>query len=300
MPELPYAGAALFDLRAAALAFDLGGFRAVVVDWGFYPLEAWRNYWHSHSYFEVCHGYSGSGVFRTGEREIDVGAGSLFVARPGDVHEIVSSAADPLGIQFWGFTLRPSGSPAAETDDVFTAFADPAAPVVTTAAAGVPHLLALLSVAADRRGPGSGEVVSALARLLLRETAVALAGPTAPSDPGGPVDTDQLTVATMRRYLGDNLARPVLVRDVAAQVHLSERHAGRLFRATTGQSVHAYLVRARLAAAAQLLAEAELPLKEIARRCGFTDVRHFITTFRKHHGLTPTEFRRSQATIHHP
>jgi len=49
--------------------------------------------------------------------------GDLFVARPGEEHEIISSRKDALGIYFWGHTLHPqrprnaSGPEPAPSDD---------------------------------------------------------------------------------------------------------------------------------------------------------------------------------------
>ncbi|MBO0880788.1 MAG: helix-turn-helix transcriptional regulator, partial [Mycobacterium sp.] len=96
--------------------------------------------------------------------------------------------------------------------------------------------------------------------------------------------------------LHDNYERELRVRDVAAQVHMSERHASRLFRQATGTPIRAYLQRLRLDVAATLLAERELSVKEIAHSCGYPDVRHFTTAFRLHHGMTPAAFRAASGT----
>ena len=41
----------------------------------------------------------------------------------------------------------------------------------------------------------------------------------------------------------------------------------------------------------QLLLSTDLPLKEIARRCGFEDYACFLKFFSYHESLTPTQFR---------
>ncbi|MGH3736801.1 MAG: helix-turn-helix transcriptional regulator, partial [Micromonosporaceae bacterium] len=107
-----------------------------------------------------------------------------------------------------------------------------------------------------------------------------------------------LAVASMRRHLVDNLARPVTVRDVAAAVHLSERHAERLFREQTGASLMATLRRLRMELAGRRLLEGDLPVGEVARACGYADARAFSTAFRRHHGQTPGEFRTTRGTVH--
>jgi hypothetical protein len=48
---------------------EVDGFRADFLSWGHYRPEYWRNYWHSHSFHEVCLAYSGSGRFNSGSSE---------------------------------------------------------------------------------------------------------------------------------------------------------------------------------------------------------------------------------------
>ena len=103
-------------------------------------------------------------------------------------------------------------------------------------------------------------------------------------------------VQTASRYLRDNYPRPIEVRDVAAQVHLSERHLSRLFVQQTGKSILEFLTDLRIEAASQLLLDGSLPIKQIARSVGYPDQHYFTTIFGKKVGLTPGVFRRRRGT----
>lgn len=310
-------GRAIEQLNAVRVAVEVGGHQAEFLYWGFYEPKPWRNYLHTHSFYEICYAYAGRGVFRTGPWEYPVEAGTVFVARPGDVHEIVSSDGDPLGIHFWSYTLVPVGATTRDSSGrtpdhdhgraLLVAFAVPAAPVLSRQPGRVPALLELLTAEAAAPGPGFGEVVRNLAGLLVVETARVvvddqeLAPTPAPEAP----TREERMARTMVRYLQDNYSRPVSVRDVAAQVHMSERHASRLFRAFTGTTIHAFLVRLRLEIAAQRLLAREVragpvSIAEVARSCGYPDVRHFTTVFRRHWGVTPGAFRSGNGTAHLP
>jgi AraC family transcriptional regulator len=82
--------------------------------------------------------------------------------------------------------------------------------------------------------------------------------------------------------------------DELAQVAgLSRFHLCRAFRETTGLPPHAWLTRARLAAARRLLRSGDLPVRDVARACGFASPNQFATSFRKHIGVTPTAYRHS-------
>jgi AraC-like DNA-binding protein len=282
------------DLAGLLESCEVGGFRADFVSWGHYRPEYWRNYWHSHSFHEVCLAYSGEGRFNSGTTEYEVGTGDVFLARPGDVHEIESSRSSPLGIAFWGFTFRSlSGSTGTGW---WSGLTRPDGPVVSVAVGGLPAVVAALASEAASPRSGYDESLAAFGAALVLDTARAFALDQDLSVEPIVRDRGSVVVEAMQRHLLDNLARPVTVREVAAAVHLSERHAERLFRAVTGASLMSTLRRLRLELAAQLLLDRALTVTQVARACGYSDVRPFSTAFRRHYGRTPGEYRRTGGT----
>ncbi len=100
-------------------------------------------------------------------------------------------------------------------------------------------------------------------------------------------------LARARAHAERDLSAPLGVTDLARAAGLSRFHFSRLFAAETGQAPAAWLATRRVQAAAQWLRGSELPLKEIAQRCGFRDVHAFGRVFRRHTGLPPARYRRS-------
>ncbi|GAA1678504.1 AraC family transcriptional regulator [Kribbella yunnanensis] len=280
------------DLAGLLESCEVDGFRADFLSWGHCRPEYWRNYWHTHSFHEVCLAYSGSGRFNNGPVQYDVAPGSVFLARPGDVHEIESSHAEPLGIAFWGFTFRPGS----DEPGWWSGLTRADGPVVSERVGVLPQVITAL--AAEAAGPTSGysAALNALGSTLVLETARAFALNEDLAVEPVRRDRGLLVVEAMQRHLRDNLSRPITVRDVAAVVHLSERHAERLFTQQTGASIMATLWRLRLELAAQLLLDPSLMVTEVARACGYSDVRPFSTAFKRHYGRTPGEHRRSGGT----
>lgn len=90
-----------------------------------------------------------------------------------------------------------------------------------------------------------------------------------------------------------DLARPWRVGEMARRCHLAEAVFARQFRALTGLSPHEWLVQQRLARARELLRVGNASLTEVAQACGFADSAHFSRSFRRHHGASPSEWRRS-------
>lgn len=125
--------------------------------------------------------------------------------------------------------------------------------------------------------------------------------------PPGPVEFAPLGVVTRQstdraivadpevgaalRFIRDHAAERIGVDDITAASGLSRSTLERRFRAALGRGPLAELLRERVDRAKHLLAETDLPVKEVAQAVGFTDVRHLSTTFRQRTGTSPTGFR---------
>jgi transcriptional regulator GlxA family with amidase domain len=102
------------------------------------------------------------------------------------------------------------------------------------------------------------------------------------------------TEARMERavmFMREHLAEKLAVDDLARVSGLSPGRFTRLFGQWTGYSPKDYLRRLRVGLARELLADAELPIKEIAARTGFDDPYHFSKVFHQLDGLSPTQYR---------
>jgi AraC-like DNA-binding protein len=292
------AAARLVELAGRLEHCSVDGYTADFVSWGFYQPSIWRNYWHTHSFYEVCLAYRGEGVFQVGEDEFDVGAGSVFVARPGDLHQIIGSASAPLGIAFWGFGLAPGRGANPSKPGWWSGLVRGDRPLVSDRLGRLTRVLSDLAAELEQPRSGQQQTLRSLGAMLVMETGRAFADDADLAIESPPEDRRTVLVATMERYLLDNQSRPISVRDVAAEVHLSERHAERLYAAQSGQSLMAALRRIRLERAAGLLLDSEHSVTEIARDCGYPQVRPFITAFGRRYGQSPRAFRRNGGTLH--
>jgi AraC family transcriptional regulator len=97
----------------------------------------------------------------------------------------------------------------------------------------------------------------------------------------------------VRAYIEEHLHMPLTLEGLAAVADVSPNYFVSLFRQSTGMTPHRYVLRQRVARAAELLAHLRLPLVDIAFRCGFLDQSQFTTTFRKFLGVTPGQYRKA-------
>lgn len=79
---------------------------------------------------------------------------------------------------------------------------------------------------------------------------------------------------------------------LSQRVHASPFHLARSFREELGESIHQYLLRARLARALEAVLDSAEDFTVIALALGFSTPSHFTAAFRKAYGCTPSEVRR--------
>ena len=112
--------------------------------------------------------------------------------------------------------------------------------------------------------------------------------------PDRPISAGRSRYEQLMRIARGRLAEPGLTpREVAAEHRISVRSVHYAF-AAAGTSFIEALMRARLEHARELLADRglrELPVVEIAARCGFLDPSHFARRFRQAYGIAPLAYR---------
>lgn len=96
-------------------------------------------------------------------------------------------------------------------------------------------------------------------------------------------------------FLADRLDGTVKVPELAALVGVSPSHLSALFRRATGGGVLAHHTALRMARARQLLDGTDALVGEVAREVGYDDAFYFSRHFRRHHGMSPSDYRARDA-----
>jgi AraC-like DNA-binding protein len=95
-----------------------------------------------------------------------------------------------------------------------------------------------------------------------------------------------------RDLIDGRYARPLDLEALAGAAHVSQRHFSRSFRRTFGETPYQYLLTRRIERARHLLRSTDMQVAEVCLAVGFTSVGSFTSTFRRHVGMSPTEYRR--------
>ncbi|MBT1154086.1 helix-turn-helix transcriptional regulator [Aminobacter anthyllidis] len=98
-----------------------------------------------------------------------------------------------------------------------------------------------------------------------------------------------------RRYMEENFAKELTVGQLADMLALTPSHLVSAFRKHIGVTPVRYLWQIRAAHGRQLLLHSDLPVLEIAERCGYKNPYHFSRQIKLHFGMPPTELRTQEA-----
>ncbi len=99
------------------------------------------------------------------------------------------------------------------------------------------------------------------------------------------------TIATLLNEIEKDPTAFLTVNQAASYLALSESHFARQFKQHTGLSYNTYITGKRLERAKLMLAHTDKPVLRIASELEFQPVNYFSRTFKKHVGITPSQYR---------
>ncbi|VBB08356.1 transcription regulator hth arac- type [Lucifera butyrica] len=120
------------------------------------------------------------------------------------------------------------------------------------------------------------------------------------------LDTEQLIIRMIRNrkrnadynlihmaknYVKENYNSEVSLVEVSRKVGLNASYFSQLFKAQTGQTFVHYRSKVRMQKAMEFLSCPEKTVTEVTFEVGYRDITHFIRTFKKYTGLSPSQFR---------
>lgn len=95
----------------------------------------------------------------------------------------------------------------------------------------------------------------------------------------------------VRDFVEENLFHPIYLSELSEIAGLSRMHFAAQFRAATGLTPHAYLLRRKIERAQSLLSDLTLSVADVAAIVGFKNKAHFANAFRKIVGESPSRWR---------
>jgi AraC family transcriptional regulator len=97
----------------------------------------------------------------------------------------------------------------------------------------------------------------------------------------------QRQIAIVEDYIYDRLDQDIALRDLAASLDMSVSYFCRLFKQSTGQAPHQYVITRRVERAKELLLKEERTIAQVAHAVGFADQSHLNRHFKRLIGISP-------------
>ena len=105
--------------------------------------------------------------------------------------------------------------------------------------------------------------------------------------------TDENWVLKAKAYIAANYHRRLMVEQIADALHIDRQYLRNLFVKHTGMSTKAYLDAYRMSRAAELLKMQGSSVHIVSLSVGYSDPLAFSKAFKKHFGVSPSEYAAS-------
>jgi AraC family transcriptional regulator len=100
-------------------------------------------------------------------------------------------------------------------------------------------------------------------------------------------------LSRVKQVVYGRMQQEISLKQMADAAGLSTNYFNQMFRRSTGQAAHQFVLNARVEHAKDLLKSPKLRVIDVAVSCGFQTSQHFARVFRSICAVTPTEYRRS-------
>lgn len=229
-------------------------------------------------YYSIEFVAQGKGTLKLNKKEYKLATGTLFAYGPGIPQDIVTDPHDLLVKYFVDFTGKEAKGLLQRHGPA------PGHVLQTSAPSEIMAVFDDLIRNGSRDTPFSARLCAVLVEhliLKIAETAI----------PFGSAGTPAFaTYRRCRQRIDDHWAELQTLEQIARDCHIDPAYLCRLFRRYDHQSPYQYLLRLKMAHAAERLQRPDVTVKQIADELGFSDQFHFSRVFKKVIGIAPAQF----------
>lgn len=241
------------------------------------------------------------GLLRAGGKWL-LGADDLLVFRQRQALELRSGGGNAPGTVLWvRFPLDTVDACSGQGTDLLRSFQVNPAPVAAVRAQSQRVMLIkslamqLISLRSEEDPLALELLEQSTVRMFLALTLRACAS----ADPYRPQPRhrgdNRLALDQVFRYIHTHLTEEITLETLEREFFVSRHHLIREFKRRTGQTVHRYIVKARLDLCREYLSQG-YSINEVYRMGGFGGYNHFFRAFKQTYGMTPGEYRNSLNT----
>lgn len=105
---------------------------------------------------------------------------------------------------------------------------------------------------------------------------------------------NETLVDCVLNYIEFNYDKKISLTDLSKWNNTNRTTLANEFKKVTGQTISEFITNKRIDMSSQILCFTNIPVEEIALKCGFDSQSYFAKTFKKKMGVSPTTYRKNQ------
>ena len=261
---------------------------------------------HTHDYIQIAYVLSGVCNHRISDKSLKVCKGDLFIIPPGMAHSLNSIEHKPFELMLLDFlpfmvhqeletytdSLRSILRFSEQGEEEDASPRQPWLHIEMGKQTLVEELLRDIREELDMREAGyEFSVRINLVKLLIlidRENRRMLQHSVRSS-----VEGEAGPVKEAIRFVQSNYSQDIRLWQGARAANMAPAYFCQRFKKETGRTFVEFLQMTRIQRARELISRGELPITDISFQVGFQNLSHFIRTFKKQTGLTPSQYKKS-------
>lgn len=96
------------------------------------------------------------------------------------------------------------------------------------------------------------------------------------------------------KYIDRNYIKITTIKNIASELSYSEYYLSHIFKEKMGFTIKEYILRKKLATAADLLETTSMSVSDISEQLHFSSLHSFGVAFKRHMNISPSEFRKAR------
>ena len=105
-----------------------------------------------------------------------------------------------------------------------------------------------------------------------------------------PKSNNRKTIERALEYINNNLSAELTLEKLASAANFNTIYFHKLFKASTGKTLHEYVEDQRIKKSVNLLISTDMTLTQIAYECGFSSQSYFSYAFKRRMGTSPRDY----------
>ncbi len=245
---------------------------------------------HAQTFAEVTFAASGRGVCRTDGVAAAIGPGDCYLSFPGETHEIVSDASDPLRYYFFAYAPAGDEDVAFLTEALRARHSAPDKRILHDEGLEMP--LRKMCGEVGSADAFSDKMIGLYGKELLIRLYRAGADGRSGDDFAQEIPDKSILVYRIVRYMDDHLLSMTSVSELAGAFNFSYQYLSAVFSSVMGCTIRDYFLTRKMKYACRMLTETALTVTQISERLNYASIHIFSRRFHRMFGVSPLEYRR--------